>query len=224
MRASRAFSPAGTRNASTCASRAPIVFCLMPPIGPTEPSGRISPGRGDLVAVHDVPAELLEDVEREREPGGRPADVARVDAHGDRQVDVDRGLEERRRRSRGSSSARRPCGCSRPARRRPRRIVNATVSPGLCFAIAVDHVRARLDRLAVDRGDDVVRLELADRGRARDRPRRSCAPIGVVITFLPAARSATAAATCCEFCMSCEVDLPPLLRRRRPGGLIALAG
>ena len=79
--------PAGTRKASTPASRAPIVFCLMPPIGPTRPFEEDLAGRRDLVAAVDVAAELLQDVEREREAGRRPADAARVDRDADRQLD-----------------------------------------------------------------------------------------------------------------------------------------
>ena len=41
--ASAAFSPAGTRNTSAPALRAPNVFCFTPPIGPTAPSSAISP-------------------------------------------------------------------------------------------------------------------------------------------------------------------------------------
>ncbi len=41
--ASAAFSPAGTRNTSAPALRAPNVFCFTPPIGPTVPSSAISP-------------------------------------------------------------------------------------------------------------------------------------------------------------------------------------
>src|SRR5438067_13674204 len=51
-------------------------------------------GRRDLVPVDDVPAQLLEDVEREGEAGGGAADAARVDPDCDRQMDVDRGLDE----------------------------------------------------------------------------------------------------------------------------------
>src|SRR5215468_4503875 len=47
--------------------------------------------RHHLVAAVDVLAELLHDIEREGEPGGRPADVPGVDA------DVDRKLDRRRR-------------------------------------------------------------------------------------------------------------------------------
>ena len=48
------------------------------------------PRRGDAVAAVDAMAELLHHLEREREPGRRPADVACVDLHLQRQVDVRR--------------------------------------------------------------------------------------------------------------------------------------
>ena len=80
--ASCAFSPAGTRKTSTCARRAPIVFCFTPPIGLDGAVRGDLAGRGDPVAAVDVAAELLHQVEREREPGGRAADAAGVDRTG----------------------------------------------------------------------------------------------------------------------------------------------
>src|SRR4029077_16139668 len=43
-------------------------------------------GGGDLVAPIDVPSELLEYTEREREAGGWPADAVRVDRDAQRQT------------------------------------------------------------------------------------------------------------------------------------------
>ena len=69
---------------------------MIPPIGPTEPFEKDLAGRGDLVPVDDVAPELLDHLEREREPRRRPADVAGVDRHVDREVDVSAGTGEDR--------------------------------------------------------------------------------------------------------------------------------
>ena len=94
FRASRALSPAGTRKASTCACARADRFLLDPADRADRAVGEDLAGRGDLVAVDDVAAELLHHLEREREAGRRAADVAGVDPHVERQVDVERRLEE----------------------------------------------------------------------------------------------------------------------------------
>ena len=76
--ASRAF-PVGTTKMSAPACFAPITFCLMPPIGSTLPSSASSPVADDPPALVDVRAELVDDVEREREPRRGAADGPRVD-------------------------------------------------------------------------------------------------------------------------------------------------
>src|SRR5207245_4590463 len=50
-------------------------------------------GRGDLVAVDDVTAHLLEHLEREGETGRGAADVPGVDPNRERKLDVDRRLD-----------------------------------------------------------------------------------------------------------------------------------
>ena len=90
-RASSALSPAGTRNTSAPERFAPITFCLTPPIGATLPSSSSSPVAATSQTPVDVPAQLLDDVERECEPGRRAADAAEVDLDVERQLDV-RGL------------------------------------------------------------------------------------------------------------------------------------
>src|SRR6476646_1970291 len=62
---------------------------LDPADRPDRPVGEDLAGRCDLVAMHDVTAELLHHIESEREAGGGAADIAGVDAHLERQVDVE---------------------------------------------------------------------------------------------------------------------------------------
>ena len=85
------------------------------------------PRGGDPPTVVDVPAELLEHVEREREPGRRSADVARVDLDVERQLDR-RGLVD-------EDADDRSIAIVRTATRvicLPRRTPSARVCPGLC--------------------------------------------------------------------------------------------
>ena len=51
----------------------------MPPTEPTRAVELDLARRGDVVAAVDVVPELLVDLERERQAGGRPADAAEVD-------------------------------------------------------------------------------------------------------------------------------------------------
>ena len=77
-------------------ARAPIIFCLIPPICPTLPSSSIAPVTAMRFAVVDVASELLEDIEGEGEPGGRAATPPASISDVDRQLDVG-GLRTRRR-------------------------------------------------------------------------------------------------------------------------------
>ena len=92
-RASSAFSPAGTRKTSAPVRRAPITFCLTPPIGITSPSSSIAPVTATSSPRSTSPRSFLDDVEREREARGRAADAAEVDLDVDRQLDVGRLLD-----------------------------------------------------------------------------------------------------------------------------------
>ena len=87
-RASTALSPAGTRKTSAPERLAPITFCLMPPIGATPPSSSSSPVAATLRPRSTFAAQLLDDVEGEREPCRRAADAAEVDVDADRELDV----------------------------------------------------------------------------------------------------------------------------------------
>src|SRR6478736_3951192 len=75
-RAVAAFSPAGTRNTSAPADRldAPVQLDLA--------------RRGHPASAGDVVPELLVDLEREGKARGRAADVAEVDVHLQRQLDL----------------------------------------------------------------------------------------------------------------------------------------
>ena len=66
----------------------------MPPIGPTEPSGKISPVAAILWPWTTLSSELLQHLEREGEARGGAADAAGVDADGERQMDVEGVLDE----------------------------------------------------------------------------------------------------------------------------------
>ncbi len=156
-------------------------------------------GRRDLVPAVDVPSELLEHVEREGEPGRGAADAVRVDRDADRQVD-------RLVRVRGSR------------RRLPRfePCPPATVVSGTTVAVPP---RMTVKRNVVPIGLPAITLRDVGRACARAcrrsrrsrrsaracsppgspaRSRATSAPLSVVVTFLPSARSATAAATCCD--------------------------
>ena len=117
------------------ARRAPIVFCLMPPIGSTVPSSGELAGGGDATAVGDVAAELARDLEGEREPGRRPADLAEVDPDAEREPDlrvlVDEDADDRALRV--GRVRHRPHGHVRSLS--SRRSVSRTVSPGRCRPI-----------------------------------------------------------------------------------------
>ena len=105
----------------------------------------------------------------------------------------------------------------------PRRTVNATTSPTSCFAIAVEDAARR-------RGPELPSTATIT-SSGSSFPTAGCpastaatsAPVERRTTFLPAARSATAAAISCERCMSCRS-----MRWRccspTPGGLTASAG
>ena len=87
-RASAAFSPAGTRKTSAPERRAPITFCFTPPIGSTLAVELDLARRRHVQTAVDVAAQLLDDVEREREPRRGPADAGQVDLRRRRQLDV----------------------------------------------------------------------------------------------------------------------------------------
>ena len=201
-RASAAFSPAGTRNTSAPASRAPYVFCLTPPIGPTRAVQLDLARRDHLAAAVDVVSELLVELERERQACRRPPTwprsmstltgslmlaawatrmpmIARFASSGAATVSTVRSttLPSRRRRSRSFSPGRAACvawsSCS-------------TVRH-LAAVDGDDHVAAR-ERL---RRGNVRRDGLDERALVASSRRRS----------LPAS-SATAAATCSDRCIS----------------------
>src|SRR5438132_1264039 len=50
------------------------------------------PGRRDLVAVVDVASAFLENLQRERKPGRRSADVPEIEPDAERHLEIDRGL------------------------------------------------------------------------------------------------------------------------------------
>ena len=82
-----ALSPAGTRKTSAPAAGPPALLPHARRSGRPCRRARSRRSRRRGTAV-DVAAELLEDLERERRAGRRPADVAEIDVDLDRQIDV----------------------------------------------------------------------------------------------------------------------------------------
>ena len=166
--ASAALSPAGTTKTSTPLRRAPIVFCSRPPTGTTSPSSSSSPVTAIRASAVDVAAELVEDVEREREPRRRAADVAGLDADVDGQLDLgalldadadDGAVALGRDRATVSSAS----SLSSSPRRTPRLHLVA----GRFVRMSPDQILDRAHPLAVDRDDHVRRLQRARGGGRR---------------------------------------------------------
>ena len=91
-------------------------------------------GGSDLVAVVDVPSELLEQLEREREACGRPADVAEVEPDREREADVESLRGQDSDRGRFGSDASLVVLTEIVSSFAPRRTPSVTTSPGTCFA------------------------------------------------------------------------------------------
>ena len=84
---------------SAPASIAPSAFCSAPPISITSPSGSSSPVAAMRWPPQEVAAaQAVVDLEREREPGGRPADPLDRVVHLDRDVADADVVGDRRRR------------------------------------------------------------------------------------------------------------------------------
>ena len=193
--ASRAFS-AGTRKASTPASRAPIVFCLMPPIGPTRPSRKISPVAAILwprstfrpsssrtSSANASPADGPPTPPASIETGSGAGSLGLVEQDPDdaafRAVARRDGLERDRR----GAAARVTVKRTECADRLPRHHVSRR--PAECARGCRRPRRSRPSAGGFPAAGSPGSTETT-------APRR---PSG---TFLPSARRATAAATCCE--------------------------
>ncbi len=189
--------------------RAPIVFCLIAADREHGAVERELAGRRDLVAVVDVVAELLHHLEREGEPGRRAADVARVDLHVERQLDLFAswststpmiGALRRRPGRRDRRHAARPCrSCRRGGR-------DAHVSPGFRLRDQRAEIRARRTGFR-RRPATTITSSGSSFPPAGRRRRRDDDPSAVPVGARPcsrAARSATAAAISCDSDMSCS--------------------
>ena len=92
------YSSGGTRNSLAPSAMAASVLWRTPPTGPTEPSSSMVP----VTATRSSPVRLpgrqpVEDRQRERQAGGRAADLAGVDRDVDRELVASSGRPGRRR-------------------------------------------------------------------------------------------------------------------------------
>ena len=144
--------------------RAPNVFCLTPPIGPIAPVERDLARRDHPAAAVDVRSELLQDVECERQPRGRPTDPTQVDVDLERQLDVGS--------LRDADPDDRPAGLARRLDRPHGHRRDLAVAPhpehdavsGVHVLERAAKLLRRADRTAARAHDHVARIEL---GRCR---------------------------------------------------------
>ena len=151
--------------------------------------------RRHLVAVVDVLPELLQDVEREREPCGGPADAVGVDRdlEGSRSVWFASRITPTIPRLEPSPAATVASGTT--SERWLRLIVKRKVVPTGLPAIT----RATSPGVRIVRPLIATMMSVWWRWFAAGKPGRTAAtsaPFCTVVTFFPSERSATAAATC----------------------------